>query len=877
MATLPIRSLYRQDDAVVAKLEDGTERELCRARHSFYVKTAKRLTGVDSEPATNGYRKVYEQWKDREELAEVVKHYRRVGLDPLEADVRVEDRVLGDRLDIDVSRHVSWIMLDLECEDDPAVVDFKRKVTFRVLSFAWRGSDGKSGFDRVEKMGSNDAERALLRKISKVVRDYDVMLAWNGGREWDRGGEKDGPEGFDFPVIRAREKALGIVGIDWRRAMCIDHLHLFRKFFLQTSDGEQRSSWGLDAVGRTYVGMTKVAIKKRLGEMGIDISRGIMRAAYEKAPELLEEYNRNDVDLMWAIEQKSGYLELQLEICRLVGCLPRSDSLTPTRIMDALMFRLGTATGHHWPTKIAGVNIDYKGGDSVDGASVLAVVPGLSTGVSVLDVAGMYPSIIRALNLSPEAKREDGPLAPVMADMEGRPTDQVIARFAGYDQPGQLPSGIERMMTARERYEAELQVTEMGSQRFDDLKRLSNAAKITTNAMYGIILQRGSRYYDEQVGSAVTSTGRLLIRSVVGAIEARGFRVILKDTDSAAFECGPDDAVPVMEEINRDVFPRTLGVLGVPADLSRRLMKIKYEERYSRLFQLRTKGYAGIFELYRGVPAKEEKFDIKGLELVRGDAVQLARKLQRRVVEQILRGDAPAQIRAICEAAKTEVMEGSPTFEEVAIRQGITKNLDDYKSVTPHVRAARRAEMLGIELEGGKVAYWLAVGAQELLEDDFDLERLDRRTYWDDKVWKPTERVCAVAFPEHDWHLSTKGHQLSLLGEAPQPRRRLVAEEPKPRAGRRVVEEAPEEMRLRFELSADAEGDGPRDRMRLNRIRELCRENPGATRLVLELRVQGAPWMTVLVTEVEVDAAKVREPAETLSIIRREPENLTLL
>jgi len=840
---IAIRNLYRRDDVLVALLEDGTEKAVAPALRSFYVKTSKRITGADTEPARGGYQKVRGRWKSGE-LGELVSKWRKLGLEPLEADVRPEDRFLADRLDVEISKQIRWLIIDLECNDDPKTADIRKPETMQILSFAYVGCDGKRGFYRTKAL-TNDAERDTLRELRKVATGYDILVAWNGGREYAE-------DGFDFPVIRAREKVLGIRGFDWYTLMCLDQMLLFRANFLQTSDGGQRSSFALGAVGRSYCGIDKVPIRKRMIELGHDVSGGVIRTAWEKEPALLEEYNLGDVDLCAEVERRSGFLDMHLAFCRLAGCLPRSDSLFNTRKMDAIMLRLGTATGYHWPTKIKGVNVNYKGGDAVGGAAVMPVKPGLHHGVSVLDVSALYPSIIRALNLSPESKVEDGAISPIMTDPTGAPIvgeNKVIARFAGHDRPGQLAAGVARMQEKRVEYEQRIKQVEVGSPEFEDLKRLSNAAKVAVNAFYGIILQRGSRYYDQQVGEAVTSTGRLLINSVVRHIEAGGHKVIMQDTDSAAFCCDPEQAEPLIEQINQVVFPAVLGALGVPLEVTRRILKIKYEERYRSFLLVRTKGYAGIFDLYRGnpVPADQERWDVKGLECVKGSTCKAARSLQREVVERILRGDPTAEIRRVAGEAKKALLDGPLEFEDVAIREFVRRDLDAYVSVGAHVRMARRATELGLELEGGKVAYWHAVGAQEELEDAFDEARVDRRGYWDDRVWKACERVVRAAFPHEDWGMSTRGNQTSLFAQPP------PAEAPARKTRRAVVEEDSVAVTVRLELGASAD-DGPRDCLRINRMVDLCKSNPGPCRLVVEIHLDGSKILRTIESKYAIAA-----------------------
>ena len=242
---MTIRNLYRDGDVLVAVREDGQRVEVGEAVRTFYARPHPALDAIEYDEAPGGWLRVVQRFRSGQ-LGEVVGRWRSRGVELMEADVKPVDRALAD-LDLRISSRLSYAFIDLECAEPPIEAlrarEYKR---FEIVSFAYRTSDGKRGCVLVENR-TPAAERVLLKKLAQVFRSYDVVLAWNGGREWGDGQRRE--DGFDFPVIRARCKALDVDAIDWWRCMCIDQMDLYKLKFLQTTDGGQRNF----KIGRAHV------------------------------------------------------------------------------------------------------------------------------------------------------------------------------------------------------------------------------------------------------------------------------------------------------------------------------------------------------------------------------------------------------------------------------------------------------------------------------------------------------------------------------------------------------------------------------------------------------------------------------------------------
>lgn len=152
--------------------------------------------------------------------------------------------------------------------------------------------------------------------------------------------------------------------------------------------------------------------------------------------------------------------------------------------------------------------------ERMSGAVVYTPSPGLHKYVILLDFKGMYPSIMKTLNISPETKSPDGDIIAANG-----------VRFSS-KKIGIIPYILLTLESKREEYKKLMKEAEKAGDTFlsheYDLKQ--SAVKIISNAFYGILGYKKFRLADRDVGDAVTSTGRSLSVAVKDYVESLDYK-----------------------------------------------------------------------------------------------------------------------------------------------------------------------------------------------------------------------------------------------------------------------------------------------------------------------------------------------------------------
>lgn len=129
-------------------------------------------------------------------------------------------------------------------------------------------------------------------------------------------------------------------------------------------------------------------------------------------------------------------------------------------------------------------------------------------------------------------------------------------------------------------------------------------------------------------------------------------------------------------------------------------MELEYEGFYRRGFFVSKKRYAVI---------EDGEIIAKGLELVRRDWAPIVKNTQKSVLMAILKeGNSDKAINEVKKVLK-KIKNGEVDKKEMIIHTQITKPLDQYKQVGPHVVAARKIEEHGIKVTRGTIIQYIIV------------------------------------------------------------------------------------------------------------------------------------------------------------------------
>lgn len=469
-----------------------------------------------------------------------------------------------------------------------------------------------------------DSEEELLLTFLDLIDDVDVLSGWNS-------------TGFDIPYIVNRIAL--ILGKEYTRKMCLwkqypkkreyekygkinetydligrqhlDYLELYRKYTYH-----EMHSYSLDAISEYELKEKKIAYEGTLDQL------------YNRDFYTFIDYNRQDVELLVKLDKKLQFIDLANVIAH-DNCVILPTTMGSVAQIDQAIINEAHARGMIVPDRVRDKNkvkksssfnndddiYDYDDrtvysefdeddetfpdSDTVAGAYVAQPKVGVHKWIGSIDLNSLYPSILRALNMSPETligqirleltnkmlskfetvvKAWDGKFATpeyelvmnkdknttLHLDMQNGESyemsgaqlyDLIFNR--GYpwmltsngtifttEVKGVIPGLLERWYKERK----DLQKKAKSLKGVDDKEfafwdKRQLVKKILLNSLYGALLNVGSRFFDARLGQSTTLTGRCIDRHMAatvneiftGVYDYKGDTIIYCDTDSSYF------------------------------------------------------------------------------------------------------------------------------------------------------------------------------------------------------------------------------------------------------------------------------------------------------------------------------------------------------
>jgi DNA polymerase I len=375
------------------------------------------------------------------------------------------------------------------------------------------------------------------------------------------------------------------------------------------------------------------------------------------------------------------------------------------------------------------------------GGMVIAPKPGMHEDIAVLDFKSMYPNIMITYNISPDTY--------VSVD-EPEPKNGVYTAPEVKHRFRKEPSGfyktvLTHLIQARDEIRSKLKKLNPKSPEYRALDARQKAVKVITNAAYGYTGWIGARWYIKPVAEAAAAWGRETIQKTIKLAEKLGLQVIYGDTDSVFVMNEPAKIEKLSQEIEK--------ALG---------LEMKPDKIYTRiLFTEAKKRYCGL------LPNGE--LDIVGLEVVRGDWAAVAKNLQERVLEILLKEKSPQKASNYVREYIADVKTGKVSYREFVIWKTLTKAPKEYAVKAPHIEAARLLEKEGLDLTlGDKVGYVIVKGEGKLYAKAkpyvlASRKDLDTEYYITNQIVPAAARVLAMfGIKEEELH-STKKPETSLI------------------------------------------------------------------------------------------------------------------
>ena len=236
-------------------------------------------------------------------------------------------------------------------------------------------------------------EKDMLDTFLTIIEDADVLSGWNS-------------EGYDIPYTVNR--IARVLSKNDTRRLClwdqlpkkreyerygktastfdlygrihVDSLELYRKYTY-----EERHSYSLDSIGEYELGERKTAYEGTLDQL------------YNNDFRTFIEYNRQDVALLDKLDKKLQFMDLSNQLAHentvLIATTMGAVAVTEQAIINEAHRR-----GLQVPNKIK----HEEGASKAAGAYVAYPSKGMHKWIASMDLNSLYPSVIRALNMSQE-------------------------------------------------------------------------------------------------------------------------------------------------------------------------------------------------------------------------------------------------------------------------------------------------------------------------------------------------------------------------------------------------------------------------------------------------------------------------------------------
>jgi DNA polymerase elongation subunit (family B) len=280
----------------------------------------------------------------------------------------------------------------------------KKYLTYAVPPKGWRvlkddfhakikalWAEHKLGFEPNVVLCVDEAE--LIREMVNDIQDADIISGWNS-------------EFFDLPYIMKRiervnpklANKMSFIGCKPPKESTVerygspsivyklngrthlDYLDLFKKFTFE---------------GRTSYSLANIAAEE------LDIPKleydGTLEQLYNRDFAHFVAYNARDVEVLVKLDDKFKFIALVNQMAHENTCLFENMKGTVRYVETGI-----TNRAHNVHNLIVADKRIMTDGEKVEGALVLSPLVGLHDWLGSVDINSLYPSVIRALNISPE-------------------------------------------------------------------------------------------------------------------------------------------------------------------------------------------------------------------------------------------------------------------------------------------------------------------------------------------------------------------------------------------------------------------------------------------------------------------------------------------
>lgn len=323
----------------------------------------------------------------------------------------------------------------------------------------------------------------------------------------------------------------------------LDYLDLYR-WFIPT----RQESYKLDYIGEVELGQNKN-----------ENPYATFREFYEKDFQKFIDYNIQDVEIVDALEDKLGLIELALTVAY-ESKVNYDDIFSQVRVWDTLIANHLLAKNICIPPRE-----EHSKDTKYEGAYVKDPTVGQHKWVCSFDINSLYPHIIIQYNISPEkiiGQDNSGISVNKMLkrnlDLSHLKNENACvtpngAKFKN-DSQGFLPEMMETMYNERVIYKKRMIKAKKEYEKtkephlLKEIARCHNiqwARKIALNSAYGAVGNQYFRFYDVRQASAITTAGQFIIRFIEEKVNGYMNKILKQDEDFDYIVASDTDSIYV--------------------------------------------------------------------------------------------------------------------------------------------------------------------------------------------------------------------------------------------------------------------------------------------------------------------------------------------
>jgi len=596
--------------------------------------------------------------------------------------------------------------------------NFKKVIT-------WKEIDGAENLEN---------EKIMLERFCEIIKEInpDFITGYFS-------------DSFDFPYIKKRADMLGVslklgdgpleIKNDSVRIKGIVHIDILKFIRRTMSSTLETQTYSLNDVA-----------KEVLGEKKLEVNLSNLSVAWD-------EDNKSDLKRFVEYNLKDSKLtyELFMKIFPNLGAMVNLTSLIPFDVNKG-----GFSQFVEWYiiyntkkyNEIILSKPNYHEQESrrefrIQGAYVAEPRPGIYKDIIVLDFTSLYPSVITTHNISLDSLRRE-PKSSLNINPEN--DNLWFSKKEGY-----ITKILSELILMRKKYKKELKNSE------GDLLLAAKVGmlKILANSFYGYLAFYGARWYCLECASSTTAFCRYYIKKVISETKDKGFDVIYSDTDSVFLTLGSktkDSAFDFLDETNKNL----------PG-----IMELDYEGYYPQgLFVLSKSGVGGAKKRY-SLLKEDGTMKIVGFELVRRNTSPIVKEVQKEVLNLILKENSPDKALKYVKNILDKIKSKQISNDEMIITTKISKPLDQYSAVGPHVVVARSMEAKGNKIKPGSIVKYIIKSGEGIirekasLPEEVDAGDYDSDYYINNQIIPAVEQILRVCGYEKDQILG-KGVQKGL-------------------------------------------------------------------------------------------------------------------